>query len=53
MNAFRQLTAVLYSVAVFYSLQNMGFTYKKTFTYSEKSEKDRVEYIEKIGSIPL
>ena len=38
--------------AVFYAIKKLKLTYKKTFTYSEKSEEKRAEFLDKIKAIP-
>jgi transposase len=40
------------TTAVFNALKKIKFTYKKTFTYSEKSEEKRAEFLAKIQDIP-
>ncbi|MDR0764368.1 MAG: transposase [Synergistaceae bacterium] len=40
------------TTAIYKRLISLGFTYKKTFTYSEKSEEVRAKFCEKPARIP-
>jgi transposase len=39
--------------AVYYAFENLNITRKKTFTYYEKSQEKRAEYIAKLKRVPL